>query len=139
MIRDQKVLSDISQQWKAIKKLCLPSHRQYIVNGTLQNETPPLESYNLPFVLAYAILDQVLAELINQDTIQYTGKKPPPLGAKMEASKKAPEIKWQDYEKIEKGKEDRNDLAHEAKLLDKNKCFEYIDAIETELKAWGVL
>ena len=108
-----------------------------MLNGAIINETPPSESYNLPFVLAYAVLDQVLAELINQGTFQCAGKEPLPLGTKMEASKNA--VPWQDYDKIKNGKKDRNDLAHEAKLLNKDKCFEYIDAIETELKAWGVL
>jgi hypothetical protein len=99
------------------------------------NETPPSESYNLPFVLAYAVLDQVLAELINEGTFQCAGRAQ--LGGRMEASKNV--LPWQNYKHITNGRNDRNDLAHEAKLLDKNKCFEYIDAIETELKAWGVL
>jgi hypothetical protein len=55
----------------------------------------------------------------------------------MEASRSV--LSWKDYDKIKNGKKDRNDLAHEAKLLSKDKCFEYIDAIETELRAWGVL
>jgi len=46
---------------------------------------------------------------------------------------------WQDYKNITNGRNGRNDLAHEAKLLSKDKCLEYIDAIETELKVWGVL
>ena len=80
MIHDQKVLSDISQQWKAIRKLCSHSHRQWFAHGALIQETPPSESYNLPFVLAYAVLDQVFAELINQGTFQCAGKAP--LGGK---------------------------------------------------------
>jgi hypothetical protein len=135
MIHDKKILSAISQQWKAVRKLCHSSHRQYIVGGAVINETPPSESYNLPFVLAYAVLDQVLAELINEGTFQCAGRAQ--LGGRMEASKNV--LPWQNYKHITNGRNDRNDLAHEAKLLDKNKCFEYIDAIETELKAWGVL
>ncbi len=46
MIPDKEVLSNISQQWKAIRKLCSDSHRQYVVNGVLINETPPSESLN---------------------------------------------------------------------------------------------
>jgi len=133
---DQNFLSDILQQWKATRTLCSHGHRTYMVNGTVINETRPSESYNLPFVLAYAVLDQVLAELISQGTFQCAGKNPP-LGIKMEASQNA--IPWQDYNHIKNGKEARNFLAHEARLLNKDKCLEYVDAIETELRAWGVL
>ena len=136
MIRDQKVLSEILEQWKAIRKLCSGSVRQYMLHGAIIDERRESEFYNLPFVLAYAVLDQVLAELINQGTFQCAGKTPQ-LGKKMKASQKV--VPWQDYKNITNGKKERNLLAHKAKLLNKDKCFEYIDAIETELKAWGVL
>ena len=119
MIYDQKFLSDSSHQWKAIRKFRSGSHRQRWVSGTLALETPPSEFYNLSFLLAYALLDQVLAELINQGTFQCAGRAL--LGEKMEASKNV--LPWQDYDKITNGRNDRNDLAHEAKLLNKDKCF----------------
>jgi len=107
-----------------------------VPGGGFINETPPESFCNLPFLLAYAILDQALAELIDQGTIQ-CHKKRPLLGEKMAASVNA--LPWKNYALVDSRKTARNDLAHEAKLLDKIDCFRFIDAIETELKAWNVL
>ncbi len=55
----------------------------------------------------------------------------------MAASQNA--LPWQDYELINNGRDARNALAHQAKLLSKADCLRFIDAIESELKAWGVV
>lgn len=140
MIHDQNGLTEIGQEWAAVKKLCSGSHRQLLVpGGSYINETPPESFYNLPFLLAYGVLDQVLSELIDQDTIQASGTKNKrlQLGEKMRASKGA--LLWQDYDLINAGKTARNELAHEAKLLNRDDCFKYISAVEIELKAWGII
>jgi hypothetical protein len=137
MVRDPKARSHIAQEWAAVRKLCASSHRQsQIPGGPFMNETPPESFYNLPFLLAYAVLDQMLAELIDQGTIQCQ-KKRPLLGDKMAASSNA--IPWQDYALVDSGKTARNELTHDARLLGKADCFRFIDAIENELKAWRVL
>lgn len=59
------------------------------------------------------------------------------LKEKMEASKDA--LPWQNYSTVDLGREARNNLAHEGILLDKENCFTYINAIEIELKAWGII
>jgi hypothetical protein len=61
----------------------------------------------------------------------------PTLGQKMAASKD--KLQWTDYDLVAEGKCARNDLAHQAKLLSKADCFRFVDAIEGELKAWGVI
>jgi len=82
------------------------------------------------------VLDQVLGELMDQRTFQ-CAKRKPLLGDKMVASRN--HVPWQNYTLVETGKNARNDLAHEAKLVGKSDCFAFIDAIETELKSWGVI
>jgi hypothetical protein len=136
MIHDPQTRSEIAQEWGAVRKLCTGSHRQYQVSGVFINETPPDSFYNLPFLLAYAVLDQVLAELIDQGTISCQ-KRRPLLGDKMAASQNA--IPWQDYALVDRGRVARNELAHEAKLLTRTDCFAFIEAIENELSAWGVI
>ena len=137
MIIDSQVRSVVAQDWAVVRKLCADSHRQYQAGaGVFINETPPETFYNLPLLLAYGILDQVLAELIDQGTIQ-CAKGRALLGDKMTASKGS--LPWRNYVQVETGKAARNALAHEAKLLRKNDCLAYIDAIEVELKAWQVL
>ena len=103
-------------------------------SGIMINETRPEDSYNLPLILAYAVLDQVLSELRDQG--EFTCKAWQ-LGKKMPASQNA--LPWQDYDLVKSGKNARNDLAHEAKLLGKTDCLRFIHAIGFELKAWGIV
>jgi hypothetical protein len=105
-------------------------------DGGVINETPPESFYNLPLLLAYAVLDQVLEELIDQGTIPWKGGRRL-LGAKIAASRNV--LLWKDYLLIDKGKAARNDLAHEARLLNRTECFRFIDAVESELRAWNVV
>lgn len=140
MITDSAKKNDINQQWASIRLLCRDSHRQAAVGGAggivEVNETRPESFYNLPFVLAFAVLDEVLKILIDEGKVQCQ-RKNPYLGEKMDASKGV--LPWQNYALVERGKAARNDLAHEAKLLSKSQCIAFIDGIEADLKAWGVL
>ncbi len=102
--------------------------------GFVIDEQRPEDSYNLPFVLAYAVLDQVLNELRTQGAFTCKTRK---LGDKMTASQNV--LPWQDYDLVNNGRVARNDLAHEAQLLSKVDCLRFIDAIESELKTWGIV
>jgi hypothetical protein len=137
MIRNDQARSAIAQEWATVRKFCAGSHRQYqIPGGGFINETPPESFFNLPFLLAYGVLDHVLEELVGQGTFQCS-KGPLSLGNRMFSSVNA--VPWQDFALVDAGKIARNDLAHDAKLLGKMECFRFIDAIEMELKAWRVL
>ncbi len=46
---------------------------------------------------------------------------------------------WQDYDLVNLGKVARNALAHEGEFASAPDCDKYIDAIESELRAWDVL
>ncbi len=135
MIDDPQTKSEIAQDWRGVRKLCESSHRQWVSwGGSVINETRPEDSYNLPLVLAYAVLDRVLRELRDQG--EFTCKAWQ-LGKKMAASQNA--LPWQDYDLVNDGRVARNDLAHQAKLLSKADCLRFIDAVESELKAWGIV
>ena len=137
MIRDAQARRDIEQQWAVVRKFCSGSHRQWqMPGGPFINETPPESFYNLPFLLAYAVLDQVLTELIDQGTIQCS-KKRPLLGDRMLASAKS--LPWNDYALVNKGRNARNLLAHEGALLSRTDCLNFIEGIEGELKSWTIL
>jgi hypothetical protein len=135
MIHDPKTKSEISQDWCVVRTLCGSSHRQYVSwSGSVINESRPEEAFNLPLVLAYAVLDQVLSELCDQGA--FTCKKWQ-LKEKMTASKNV--LPWQDYKSVDSGRCARNVLAHEAKLQNKSDCLRYVDAIEAELRAWAII
>jgi hypothetical protein len=138
MIHDATAKTEIVQQWIAVKALCRGSHRQYVVpGGTVINETPPDDFDNLPFILAYAVLDQVLDALMDQSAFPRPPGRRPMLGHKMSVSRA--HLPWVDYKLVDEGKDARNRVAHDAALTDKKDCLRYIDGIEGELTSWGIL
>lgn len=133
MIADPEIREGIASDWNVVRKLLSSGLSRASPSGWTQ-ESRPSEYYNLPFILAYAVLDQVLNELINQDVFQCKSWM---LGKKLEASRVS--LSWQDYDMIEAGKNARNSLAHEAQLLSETQCRTYIECIERELHAWRLL
>ena len=130
--------SEIAQDWAVVKKFCSGSHRQALIPGVgFINETPPEEFYNLPLVLAYGVLDQVLSDFMEKGLFPVPNRKRPLLGDKMIASRH--HLRWRNYDLVEQGKNARNNLAHEGHLLGKSQCLAFIDAIENELNGWGIL
>jgi hypothetical protein len=140
MIKDQQKRNKIARDWAAVRAFCKGTHRQSIAGGgfgpVFVNETPLDSFYNLAFVLAYAVLDRVLDDLRAQ-TVFSTKQKYPGLNAKMKASQT--KLPWQNYSLIQLGRCVRNKVAHEAVLADGAQCFRFIDAIEAELRVWGIL
>lgn len=122
-------------RWRSVKQLC-DTARQYFAEGVQISESQPDSSYNLPFVLAYAVLDEVLSELKDQGAFPCPPKDWQ-LARKMLASKN--NLPWRDYALVDEGREARNRLAHQAQLQTKADCLKWIKAIEVELQTWGVL
>ena len=134
MITDPATLADVRQTWSAVKKLSSEGlYSRATSSGWVQVNRPD-DSFNLPLVLAYACLDQVLGELRDEGVFSCRWWH---LGEKMEASRCV--LPWQDYDEVFDGKEKRNRIAHEATLLPKSECLQYIVAIEQELNAWNIL
>lgn len=98
-------------------------------------ETPPEVFYNLPLILAYCSLDEVLTTLSGQGLFPLP--KGAMLGTKMQRAKNV--LPWIDYKAVVNGKRARNDLAHKAVLLSKTKCLRFVGVVERELRAWAVL
>ena len=134
MIKDQQRLADIRQQWTTVAKLCQSPPPTYQSHGGFVNETRPADSYNLPFVLAFAVLDQVFDSLIDQGEYACKSRQ---LGAKMKTSEKV--LPWKDYALVDAARMARNRLAHLADLRPKDECLKHVAAIESELKAWKIL
>jgi len=140
MIIDSTVKQEIQAEWDGVKKMYkLPEAvsrpvglgRNMVILTT--NPAPP-EFYNLPFFLAYSVLDSVLSQLVQEQVFVC---KHWMLGRKMEASKVA--LTWTNYLLVDEGRNLRNSLAHAAQLLNREECIKYIKAIETELLAWHVI
>jgi hypothetical protein len=135
VIYDEDEKEEIVKAWMTVKALSKSSHRQSVIpGGGVISETPPEGFRNLPLVLAYAVLEEILNGLRRQGIFTCGSDK---LGAKMDASMDV--LPWQDYGLVKTGREARNQLAHEAKLLDDKQCLIFIEAVEAELIAWGVI
>ena len=137
MITDPHALASIRGQWYVVERFCEQSHRQSMLpSGDFINETPPESFYNLPLILAFAVFDQVLENLIDQGDVPHpSGRRI--LGARKESARSP--IAWQNYALVESGKDERNKIAHEGKLLSRETCLLFINAIRTELSAWRIL
>lgn len=136
MIADAESAVVLRQHWNTVRQLTSASHRQVqIPGGPFINETPADEFFNLPLVLAYGVLDEVLDELIAQRTFRRSAGRQT-LEIKMIASR--PHLPWQDYTLVDFGRVVRNKLAHDAVLHSKKECLRYISAIDIEFRAWGI-
>lgn len=141
MISNTEALNAIREAWKAVRKVQSQAHYAMLPPGGVHQFCAPDYYFNLPFLLAYSVLEEVLTELTNQGTLTYPDNLKPnqfmKLGRMIESAKT---LNWNDFKTVgEDGLEARNDLAHRAILLSKQDCHKYIEAIELELKTWGVL
>jgi hypothetical protein len=136
MIKDPAVSQEIKDQWAAIQKLIVWNNT-LCVGFVMFTSTPPDEFYNLPLVLAYCTLDDVLGQFITEGTVTCTQRSCFFLGAKMKSAEK--QITWIDYALIDKGLTARNDLAHRSKLATKADALKYVDGIEADMRAWQIV
>jgi hypothetical protein len=136
MIIDPDALQEIRASWAGVSKLARHPTNYSIPNPMVTMVVPagPPQLPNLPFFLAYSVLDSVLSELRDQG---HFACKSWMLKQKMLASKTG--LIWQDYDTVDAGRERRNELAHEAKFLSRDECRLYIDAVGHELAAWGIV
>ncbi|MCC8940843.1 hypothetical protein H8A99_31490 [Bradyrhizobium sp. Arg68] len=142
MITDAAFVSDIANEWSVVEQLRRQWNIVRMIPGGFGGSAavsfaPRDEFYNLPLVLVYCTLDNVLGELIRQGTVTCIRGNCFKLGDKMVSARGA--IPWLDYDLIDAGREARNRLAHESQLVSKQDCIEYIEAIGAQLRAWNII
>jgi hypothetical protein len=130
-------IEGFEEQWAVIRRFSSLSSREWMTSGgvLVSEGAPPEAFYNLPVVLAFSLLDEVLGALAAQGA--FPVGRGAMLGAKMDASQNA--IPWNDYASIHAAKERRNELAHRGLLIPKSDCLEMVDAISAELKKWRAI
>jgi len=128
---------DLKNDWEGIDKLLsVVKGTSYLLpNGMMTPENEVWQSYNIPFLLSYVVLEKVLLAFRSQGT--FICNKKETLNNLMEASK--PRISWKNFDTVDSGRLSRNSLAHEAVLLPKKECIQFIDAIRFELTGWSIL
>jgi hypothetical protein len=108
-----------------------------VPGGSFVCETPPGNYFNLPFVLAYGVLDEVLKELILQGAVPRPGGSRVFLGDRMQVAASA--LSWIDFISLDQGRMKRNNVAHKGVLLDGKECIFYVEAIQREFEHWRLI
>ncbi len=91
-------------------------------------------SHNLVLLFAFSVLENVLKQL--RDEGAFTERRNV-LGKLMDASCSV--IPWSNYNLVNDARKERNRIAHQQQIIERGKCWDYVDAIEAELVTWEIL
>lgn len=137
MITDIAALNEIRESWRGVEALRGKLQRAMLGSMATGGHSAIFAAdaaHNLPFVHAYAVLNDALEQLSQQSLFQCNSIF---LGALLDASEK--KLPWLDYDFVKKGAVRRNDVAHRGDVLPRGECWQYIDAIKKELISWKIL
>ena len=138
-VNDPVALAKLRESWKRVRQIQdqiarnLASASSGVIGGGVSNEFRNL-SYSVAVLFAFSVLEDTLKQLAKEGVLN-----PRNHGLKrlMKSSKKV--LPWVDYRQVNKGRKDRNKIAHMREFFPRGKCWGYINAIEQELTAWQVL
>ena len=137
MIKDSEVLDSIRSSWETVRisQAMVQTNLNFaFAFGGFQSHDFRKLCYSLVLLFAYSVLEDSLRELKQQGVFQAENLK---LGTLMHSSKVS--LHWLKFDLVDKGRERRNDVAHYRAYVESPECWKYIDAIEDELVAWGIL
>ncbi len=141
MIKDKRKLQEYQDEWKGVRSFQAKVQRHLNVpsmglGGSSTHELRNI-SHNLVLLFAFSVFENVLRQLKCEGKIETSSER---LCKIMKASKSAESaVQWSNYDKIVEVHKERNNVAHEQKIIEREKCWEYIDAIESELVGWQIL
>ena len=137
MISDQTALDEIRHSWEGVEALRDRLQRSllgFFAQGVSFVIFVADSAHNLPFVHAYAVLNDVLNQLAKEGHFQC---KSIFLGALLKASKDT--LTWKYFDLILEGADRRNGVAHRGEVLPRADCWKYINAIRDQLVEWDIL
>jgi hypothetical protein len=138
VIRDPIVLPEIRRDWAGVEALRSTLNRSaagsIIGFGGIFPFALANAAHNLPFIHAFAVLNDVLEQLADEGHFHCKSFF---LGQLLQSSEQV--LPWQNFAEMSAGAMRRNDVAHHGLLLERGECWKYIDAIKAELSAWAVL
>ena len=140
MIRDATVLAEIQQNWAGVEALRAKLQRSAFATfsmptiGGIFPFALADAAHNLPFIHAYAVLNDALKQLRDEGHFACNCFF---LGALLKASQNV--LAWRDFALISQGVTRRNEVAHRGQLLNRADCWKYVDAVKVELSALGII
>lgn len=137
MITNPDALTNLQTEWDQV--MAMRDRMRHLVISTFivdQYQSPAFGNvvYNLPFLLAFDVLRQVLLQA--EDEGHFAGSYRH-LAGLMESAKTS--LPWNDWQCIREGVERRNEVAQCGKLLGDIQCLQDIAAIESQLIAWRII
>ena len=90
--------------------------------------------YNLPFLLAFGVLKQVLLQA--RDEGRFTSSRPQ-LSVLMDSAKNS--LPWIDWQCLREAVKRRNEVVQNGRLFGDIQCLQDMADIEAQLLAWGII
>ncbi len=137
MIVNPSAVTPLQVEWQGV--LQMRSRIQHLVLSTFAfdiRRSPAFGDvlYNLPFLLAFEVLKQVLLQARAAGLITGSGQR---LADLIESSKSS--LPWMDWDGLHEAMNRRNEVLQEGKLCGDAQCLADIAAIEAQLAAWAVI
>ena len=137
MIVNPSAVTPLQVEWQSV--LQMRSRIQHLVLSTFAfdiRRSPAFGDvlYNLPFLLAFEVLKQVLLQARAAGLITGSGQR---LADLIESSKSS--LPWMDWDGLHEAMNRRNEVLQEGKLCGDAQCLADIAAIEAQLAAWAVI
>ncbi|MDH3689459.1 MAG: hypothetical protein OEU36_08265 [Gammaproteobacteria bacterium] len=138
IIQDNAKKHEIEDDWKGVRSFQSRIQAHLNISGGIDSvgATHQLRniSHNLVLLFAFSVLETTLKQLGDEKVFR---GKTNGLKALMYSSKT--NIPWQDFDLIDKAREERNKVAHDQEILERGECWRFIDGIENELLSWKVI
>lgn len=138
VISDTIVLNELRACWSGVRALQETIRKNTVFafarGGGPSGGNLASIAENVSLVLACSVLNDALEQLRDEGHFSCGGRF---LGTLHDKSKNI--LPWVDWDLIDTVIEDRNGLAHKAKVIPREDCLKYVDAIEQELRAWSVI
>ena len=137
MITNADALTQVQSEWAGVRRM--RDRMKLLLMATFAGgafTAPALSTvvYNLPLLLAFDVLNQVLMQLRDEGQFSCSRNQ---LGPLVDASKIP--LPWLDWQAVRDGVRRRNEVAHDGVLLDSTVCLSEISRIEQQLVAWRII
>jgi hypothetical protein len=135
LITDVSALAALRSEWSAVIKVrermnkLLSGPVGSIADGALHGVV-----YNLPHLLAFNVLERALRVLKKQRQLPGQSEQ---LGDLLDIFQGDPS--WLEWSVLRDGERRRNAIAHAGELFSGVECLADIEAVEEQLRAWGIL
>jgi hypothetical protein len=137
MLRDTATLTSLRQQWHGVRnwQMTVQAHLNAgdMVFGHVSFKLRDI-THNLILLFAFSAFEDVLKALRDQGVFS---SKTSGLGDMMHSSRTA--LPWQSFDLVNNAREIRNRIAHDQQVIKRGDIWCYIDALENELLAWGIV